>query len=369
MSTPEIPTDAEVTAATPAPETPAPIEAAAVSGPAPDAAPEIAAETAVEETAAAPSPAKTPDMSPAECARQLRERFPALFDGPARPLKLRIQADIKERAPGVFSRATLSAFLRRHTNSTAYLVALTKAASRTDLDGQPAGDISDEHRTVAQQELDRRRALHQERRAQEAKQQQREPRRGAAPQGEAATGEPAREPREPREARPPRAPRPPRGEGRPPREARESREPREPRAPGSRPPRQERDAQARPPRGDRPERAERPERQDRPARPPRPAAPRDEAGRAAAAPVRQETPAERVQDDPQRRERAQLLRDFERSSLKRSSFCVLRGVPEDQLDALLAQARREAAEAPARAPQREEQGERRPGGPGRPPRR
>ncbi|MFO1062221.1 MAG: hypothetical protein U1E53_35270, partial [Dongiaceae bacterium] len=102
MSTPEIPTDAEVTAATPAPETPAPIEAAAVSGPAPDAAPEIAAETAVEQTAAAPSPAKTPDMSPAECARQLRERFPALFDGPARPLKLRIQADIKERAPGVF---------------------------------------------------------------------------------------------------------------------------------------------------------------------------------------------------------------------------------------------------------------------------
>ena len=357
MSTPEIPTDAEVTAATPAPETPAPIEVAAVSGPALDAAPEIAAETAVEETAAAPSPAKTPDMSPAECARQLRERFPALFDGPARPLKLRIQADIKERAPGVFSRATLSAFLRRHTNTTAYLVALTKAASRTDLDGQPAGDISDEHRTVAQQELDRRRALHQERRAQEAK-QQRESRRGAAPQGEAAAGEPAREPREPREARPPRAPRPPRGEGRPPREARDSREPREPRAPGSRPPRQDRDAQPRPPRG------ERPERQDRPARPPR-----DEAARAAAAPVRQEAPVERVQDDPQRRERAQLLRDFERSSLKRSSFCVLRGVPEDQLDALLEQARREAAEAPARAPQREEQSERRPGGPGRPPRR
>ncbi|MGR6804844.1 ProQ/FINO family protein [Sphaerotilus natans] len=365
MSTPEIPTDAEVTAATPAPETPAPIEAAAVSGPAPDAAPEIAAETAVEQTAAAPSPAKTPDMSPAECARQLRERFPALFDGPARPLKLRIQADIKERAPGVFSRATLSAFLRRHTNSTAYLVALTKAASRTDLDGQPAGDISDEHRTVAQQELDRRRALHQERRAQEAK-QQREPRRGAAPQaqGEAASGEPARAPREPR---PPRAPRPPRGEGRPPREAREvrePREPREPRAPGSRPPRQDRDAQARPPRGERPERADRPERQDRPARPPR-----DEAARPAAALVRQEAPVERLPEDPQRRERAQLLRDFERSSLKRSSFCVLRGVPEDQLDALLAQARREAAEAPARAPQREEHGERRQGGAGRPPRR
>ncbi|MFM2347844.1 MAG: hypothetical protein RL654_2597 [Pseudomonadota bacterium] len=351
MSTPEIPTDAEVTAAAPAPETPAPIEAAAVSGPAPDVAPEtaseMASEMAVEVVEAAPSVAKTPDMSPAECARQLRERFPALFDGPARPLKLRIQADIKVRAPGVFSRATLSAFLRRHTNTTAYLVALTKAPSRTDLDGQPAGDISDEHRTVAQQELDRRRALHQERRAQEGR-PQREPRRAAAPQGEGTAGEPAKDVREPR------APRPPRGEGRP---------QREPRASGNRPPRQERDSQARPPRG------ERPERQERPARPPRPAAPREEAARPSAAPVRQEAPAERVQDDPQRRERAQLLRDFERSSLKRSSFCVLRGVPEDQLDALLAQARREAAEAPARAPQREEHGERRLGGAGRPPRR
>ena len=73
--------------------------------------------------------------------------------------------------PGVFSRATLSAFLRRHTGGTAYLVALTQAEHRFDLDGQPAGEIAAEHRAAAQEELDRRRALHQERRAQEAKQQ------------------------------------------------------------------------------------------------------------------------------------------------------------------------------------------------------
>jgi sRNA-binding protein len=129
----------------------------------------------VAEPAAAPAPQTAPEaaveMTPAACAKLLKERFPALFDGPARPLKLRIQADIKERAPGLFTRPVLSAFLRRHTGSTAYLVALTQAAHRFDLDGQPAGEITAEHRAAAQEELDRRRALHQERRAQEAKQQ------------------------------------------------------------------------------------------------------------------------------------------------------------------------------------------------------
>ena len=129
----------------------------------------------VAESAATPAPqaetAAPAEMTPAACARLLKERFPALFDGPVRPLKLRIQADIKERAPGLFTRPVLSAFLRRHTGGTAYLVALTQAEHRFDLDGQPAGEIAAEHRAAAQEELDRRRALHQERRAQEAKQQ------------------------------------------------------------------------------------------------------------------------------------------------------------------------------------------------------
>src|SRR5262245_32130406 len=46
-----------------------------------------------------PRPAAT-GMSVAECAAQLKERFPALFGGAVKPLKLRIQADIQERAPG-----------------------------------------------------------------------------------------------------------------------------------------------------------------------------------------------------------------------------------------------------------------------------
>lgn len=99
----------------------------------------------------------------ADCAAQLKQTFPALFGGPAKPLKLRIQADIQERAPGVFTKQALSAFLRRYTGGTSYLVTLTKSAHRFDLDGNPAGEISEEHRKAAADELARRRANRQAR--------------------------------------------------------------------------------------------------------------------------------------------------------------------------------------------------------------
>jgi ProP effector len=104
-------------------------------------------------------------LSPEVCAQMLKQRFPALFGGAPKPLKLRIQADIRERAPGVFSKAVLSAFLRRHTGRTAYLIALTRATHRFDLDGAPADEISDEHRQAARDELARRRALSESREA------------------------------------------------------------------------------------------------------------------------------------------------------------------------------------------------------------
>lgn len=210
---------------------------------------EPVADAAVVEAAAAAEPVvKAPEMTPSECARQLKERFPALFAGNvAKPLKLRIQADIKERAPGVFTKAVMSAFLRRHTGTTAYLIALTKAEHRVDLDGQPAGEITDEHRQVAQEELDRRRAVHQERRAKEA-------------EAERANRDKARA--------------------------------------------EERATQAQQ---------------------------REE----------QELQAQK------RRNRAQLLRDFEKTTLTRANFCVLKGLPEADLDRVLEIARKEAAEAPA----------------------
>ena len=158
-----------------------------------------------------------------DCAEQLRQRFPALFVGAAKPLKLRIQADIRERAPGVFSKADLSGFLRRHTGRTGYLIALTRATQRFDLDGAPAGEVTAEHRQAALDELARRREL------------------------------------------------------------RDSRE---------------------------------------------------------------------AQMEQQRRQRAELLRAFETTSLSSANFCALKGVPVDQLDALLELARREAAERAQAVPPR-----------------
>jgi len=102
-----------------------------------------------------------------DCAAELKQRFPALFAGAPKPLKLRIQADIQERAPGVFSKQALSAFFRRYTSSTGYLIALTKAKTRFNLDGQADGELSDEHRQIATQELARRREITASRRQQE----------------------------------------------------------------------------------------------------------------------------------------------------------------------------------------------------------
>ncbi|MFX1679937.1 ProQ/FINO family protein [Mitsuaria sp. CC2] len=100
-------------------------------------------------------------------ATQLKALFPALFAGGAKPLKLRVQSDIQQRAPGQFTKAQLSAFLRRYTGGTGYLIALTRAKTRFDLDGQPAGELSDEHRVAAQEELTRRRGISDARRAEE----------------------------------------------------------------------------------------------------------------------------------------------------------------------------------------------------------
>jgi ProP effector len=115
-------------------------------------------------------------LNPAEVAQHLKTLFPALFSGQVKPLKLRIQVDIQERAPGQFTKQALSAFFRRHTGSTSYLMAVAKAPHRFDLDGQPAGEIAEEHRKVAQDELARRRLNQESRR--ELEEQQRRNRAG-----------------------------------------------------------------------------------------------------------------------------------------------------------------------------------------------
>ncbi|MCH8180865.1 MAG: ProQ/FinO family protein [Proteobacteria bacterium] len=155
--------------------TPAP--SAAPADPTPTAVPEQAAAAPVgEQATAAAAPAEAPRAEPSTAATgaRLAELFPALFAGAPKPLKLRIQVDIQERAPGEFSKQALSAFFRRHTGATSYLVAVSKGKQRFDLDGQPAGELSEEHRQLAADELTRRRANQQARRAQEDAQRQEE---------------------------------------------------------------------------------------------------------------------------------------------------------------------------------------------------
>lgn len=144
-----------------------------------------AAPDAVAPAAEVAQPAKA-DVAPAATAARLAELFPALFAGAPKPLKLRIQIDIQERAPGVFSKQALAAFFRRHTGGTAYLIAVSKGQQRFDLDGQPAGELSEEHRQVAADELARRRALGKAKREQadqaqhQAQQQAQQERRNRA---------------------------------------------------------------------------------------------------------------------------------------------------------------------------------------------
>nr|WP_297355495.1 ProQ/FinO family protein [uncultured Caldimonas sp.] len=114
-----------------------------------------------------PQNASPEAMTVAACASLLKETFPALFAGKPKPLKLRIQVDIQERSPGVFPKQTLSAFLRRYTMSDAYLRAVSTETHRYDLDGNPAGELSAEHKQIAQDTLTQRRSRHDERRAQE----------------------------------------------------------------------------------------------------------------------------------------------------------------------------------------------------------
>jgi ProP effector len=120
------------------------------------AAPDVVEPAAAVESTSAPAQADAQE-SPAATGARLTELFPALFKGQPKPLKLRIQVDIQERAPGVFSKQALSAFFRRHTGATSYLIAVAKGTHRFDLDGQQAGELTDEHRKVANDELARRR--------------------------------------------------------------------------------------------------------------------------------------------------------------------------------------------------------------------
>jgi ProP effector len=287
-----------------------------------DAAPDTATEPqgAAADANAAPAPAP-PDLSPAATGARLAALFPALFVGPDgkgvwKAIKLRIHADIQARAPGEFSKRTLGIFFSRYTTTTAYLKALAApGAQRYDLDGQPAGEIAEEHRSAAAEEVARRQAIVAERRAAARKAQVPPRAADAAPEG----SEPATPSRPPRGARPPR-------DGGTPRQDRDRREA----------PTQERPA--RPARREPLQQARQGERRGGGGGPPQ--GPRG-AARHEPRPAAREPAPPALPADPALRERALLLRTFESSPLSKANFCALKRMSEADLDTLLAQARAE----------------------------
>lgn len=307
----------------PEPEKPEPVAEPAAPAPAAETPATEAASPDAPAAPATPAAPAVPEMSPAACAAALAERFPALFAvQPPLPIKLRIQADIQERAPGVFTRKAMSLFLHRHTTSTPYIRALVAAQTRFDLDGQPAGEIAAEHREAAVAELERRKAIVQARR--QAERAAMKP-----PQGE----RPLRPPRPPRPDQPPGAP----GAARPERPPREG-------VPRDGPPREGRPGQPpRPPRHQRPNAPQRPPQQGRP---PRPEHDRPHAEqRRPPPPPREAEPALPPGPDAEaRRSRALLLRAYETSTISRANFCALKGLTDAALEAQLQQARAERGE-------------------------
>ena len=315
-----------------------------ISETAPVLAPNAAPGTPTEEAPTSLPAASQPAAGVADTARLLAKHFPALFGvGVIKPIKLRIQSDIQQRAPEVFTKKALSMFLQRYTTATAYLRALVaEGATRIDLDGHPVGEIAAEHREAAGVELKRRRAIV------EAKKR--------------AEREAARTSRH--DARPPRPPGPPV----PSQQAAVSQSASQatgerPATPGARSvqfgssdrqdrsPRQSEPSQAlrrsRPPQPGGTQRAPGQPGDGRSGAPWRPHKPPPERNHARAseqesvnAPASPLSP-EQVAQAEARQQRALLLRSFEQSPLSKANFGALKGLSEAALDALLTLARQE----------------------------
>lgn len=92
----------------------------------------------------------TPETPKKPRRNELLERLNAEFAvfRDCRPLAVGIHKAIREKLPDL-ERGQLSAAMRTHTASTRYLKALAQGELRFDLDGQPAGAVTDEQREQA----------------------------------------------------------------------------------------------------------------------------------------------------------------------------------------------------------------------------
>lgn len=132
----------------------------------------------------------------------LAERFPQCFsaEGEARPLKIGIFQDLVSRVEGEvsLSKTQLRSALRLYTSSWRYLHGIKAGATRVDLDGNPCGELDEQHVEHARQQLDEAKARVQAQRAE----QQAKKREAAAAAG--VTEEAPRRERKPRPASTPR---------------------------------------------------------------------------------------------------------------------------------------------------------------------
>ncbi|HEX4502738.1 MAG TPA: RNA chaperone ProQ [Scandinavium sp.] len=127
----------------------------------------------------------------------LAERFPQCFsaEGEARPLKIGIFQDLVTRVEGEMnlSKTQLRSALRLYTSSWRYLYGIKAGATRVDLDGNPCGELDEQHVSHARQQLEEAKARVQAQRAE----QQAKKREAAI-----AAGEPVDAPRRERKPRP-----------------------------------------------------------------------------------------------------------------------------------------------------------------------
>ncbi len=101
----------------------------------------------------------------------LAERFPQCFsaEGEARPLKVGIFQDLVARVEGEMnlSKTQLRSALRLYTSSWRYLYGIKAGATRVDLDGNPCGELDEQHVEHARKQLEEAKARVQAQRAEQ----------------------------------------------------------------------------------------------------------------------------------------------------------------------------------------------------------
>jgi len=95
----------------------------------------------------------SPFQSARALLKELQANFPVLRD--CMPLAIGIDKQLIGRQPDL-NRKALRIALGMHTNSLRYLKAMKKATARFDLDGNAAGEVTEEQRAHAGKVLDER---------------------------------------------------------------------------------------------------------------------------------------------------------------------------------------------------------------------